>query len=148
LDAITRAPIAGAILSLGSGGSSTTDATGLATLTAVPTGTYSGTVSAGGYLSHGFTAVLSGGSALDLGTVLLTSLTAPGSLTGLVVDAATNQPLAGARLAVTGNTAAVATTVTSGVVTLPNLPPGRVDFTLTKDGYSPSPALPRSRPGR
>jgi len=136
LDAITRAPIAGATLSLGSGGSGMTDAAGLVALAAVPAGSYSGTVSAGGYVSHGFTAVLSGGSALDLGTVLLTSLTAPGSLTAVVVDAATNQALAGARLALTGNGAVAATTIPSGIVTLANLPPGRVDFTLTKDGYS------------
>ncbi|HSB72580.1 MAG TPA: carboxypeptidase regulatory-like domain-containing protein [Candidatus Methylomirabilis sp.] len=136
LDAITRAPLAGATLSLGTGGSGTTDAAGLVTLIEVPAGTYSGTVSAGGYISHGFTAVLPGGSSLDLGTVLLTSLTAPGSLMGLVVDAATNQALAGARLALAGNTAVTATTLASGVVTLPDLPPGRVDFTLTKDGYS------------
>jgi hypothetical protein len=119
LDAITRAPLPGATLSLGSGGSSTTDAAGLATLSAVPAGTYTGTVTAGGYLNQLFTAVLSGGSALDLGTVLLTSLTAPGSLTGLVVDSATNQPLAGVRLAVTGNTAVAAIQAPASLRTSP-----------------------------
>jgi squalene cyclase len=135
LDAISRVPISGATLGLGPGGSATSDATGLVTLTAVPAGTYDGTLSAAGYVNQAFTAVLSGGSVLDLGTVLLTSLSTPGSLTGVVVDAATNQPLGGAVIALASNSGVSATALSSGVVTLANLSPGSIGFTLTKSGY-------------
>ncbi len=135
MDAISRVPISGAILRLGAGGSATSDATGRVMLTALPAGTYDGTVSATGYVNQSFTALLSGGSVLDLGTVLLTSLSTPGSLTGVVVDTATNQPLGGAVIALASNSGVSATALSSGVVTLANLSPGSIGFTLTKSGY-------------
>jgi len=135
LDAVSRVPISGATLGLGPGGSATSDAKGLVTLTGVPAGTYDGTLSATGYVNQPFTAVLSGGSVLDLGTVLLASLSTPGSLTGIVVDGATNQPLAGAVIALATNSGASATSLSSGVVTLANLSPGTLGFTLSKSGY-------------
>jgi squalene cyclase len=135
LDATSRAPIGGVTLVLGAGGTAVTDAAGHITLTDVPVGTYTGTLSATGYLGQTFTAVLSGGSTLDLGTILLTSLSTPGSLTGLVVDAASNQPLSGVAMALASNPTVNAASLSSGVVILTNLSPGTVGFTVTKDGY-------------
>lgn len=112
----------------------TTNAQGQYSIANVPPGTYTVNVSLAGYSSNSGAATVA--SSLTTTTnVALTPL--PGSITGLITDASTGQPIAGASVSTAPATSTV-TTNAQGQYTIPNVPAGNYTVTATRTGYSPA----------
>ncbi|HEX9626663.1 MAG TPA: carboxypeptidase regulatory-like domain-containing protein, partial [Acidiferrobacterales bacterium] len=79
-------------------------------------------------------AAVQAGQVVDLGTIRLTALPDVGVITGIVVDAASGQPLAGVRIDVGGATTASATTDALGSYRIVS-PPGAVTVAASAAGY-------------
>ena len=108
VDATSNAAISGATITLGQV-TKTTAADGTFEFTALTAGAFNLTVSATAYQSVTVTGSLVGGQN-DIGNVSLTKAVATSSISGIVADASTNAPIAGATVAVQGS----ALTATSG----------------------------------
>ena len=68
------------------------------------------------------------------------------SFSGLIVDAATNQPVSGA--VVTVDTVLTATTDTTGKFSIDKVPSGIVDYTVQAQGYKLVSASGNAEPGK
>ena len=68
------------------------------------------------------------------------------SLQGIVLDKATNQPIAGA--IVTVDAILTATTDATGKFTIDKVPSGDYDFTVVAKGYAPFSGSGRAEPGK
>jgi sugar lactone lactonase YvrE len=108
IDGITNAAISGATVTLGQS-SKTTLADGTFEFTALTAGTFNLTVSANTYQSVTVTGSLVAGPN-NIGNIALGKAAATSSISGIVADASTNAPIAGATVAVQGS----ALTATSG----------------------------------
>jgi hypothetical protein len=99
-DASTNQPIAGATVSMGSGGSASTDQNGGYAIggTSLIAGPYTVTVSAPGYAPGSQNASVSAGTDATVSFKLSSSTPppSPGMITGTVTDQASGQPIAGA----------------------------------------------------
>jgi sugar lactone lactonase YvrE len=108
IDATTNAAISGATVTLGQA-TKTTTATGTFEFTGLVAGAFSMTVAANTYQSITLSGSLVSGPN-DVGNVALSKAAAASTITGIVADASTNAPIAGATVAVQGS----ALTATSG----------------------------------
>jgi sugar lactone lactonase YvrE len=109
IDATTKGVISGATITLGQI-TQTSAADGSFEFTALTAGAFSLNVSAPTYLAVTVSGSLVGGPN-DIGNIALSKAAATSSISGIVADASTNAPIAGAAVAVQGS----ALTATSGV---------------------------------
>ncbi len=161
LDAATNQPIAGATVDARAGanvtqgpiaGSAVTTAGGAYTINNLAPGTYTLTANATGYTQATVVVVVTAGVTTNVAAILLQAQQAPppppppppatGGVTGSVVDAATNLPIAGASVSareivngIPGPVIATATTGAGGTYTINNLPAGTYRLTATAAGY-------------
>ena len=141
-NAVPPVPISGATVALSGGATATSDSAGRYTFSSLTPGVYSATASAATY--NGATAsgisIPNGGS-----TTRNFSLSPiPGTLQGVVTDAATMQPIAGATVRL--STGASALTSTTGSYSIASIAPGTYTATVSAATYASSPA--RSTPRR
>ena len=135
VDAATNQPIAGAVVTVGSQ-SATTDANGAFTLNGLSAGAVSIVVSASGYNSATLTGSLANGSN-STGVVALSAATTNPTLSGVVTDAGSGQPIGGATVAIQG-TALIATTNSSGAYSIAGLTQTQFTVVTTAPGYQSS----------
>jgi len=131
-DAANAAPLSGATVSY-SGGSTTTDTNGNYSLTNVSPGTYTLTASKSGY-SNKSQSVTVNSNANTTSNFSLTAGTTSGSgtVTGKVTNVSTGGAISGATVSYSGGSA---TSNTSGVYTLSNVPAGTYNMTAAHSGY-------------
>jgi len=131
-DTVTHAPIIGAVISLSPGGAMTiTDVNGNFSL-AVNPGTYSVTASAAGYSSESQTATVNGGQNQVL-YFKLVSLTATGSIKGVVTSSATGAAIPGATVSLSVGLATI--TDITGTFSFPAVLYGTYTITASAIGY-------------
>ena len=131
----TGAPLADATVA-GTGFSTTTDSNGNFTLTDVPPGPQTLTVSRSGFSPTTKTVTVVAGTSVSAGAIPLTPLPAFGTITGTVTNASVGAPpLSGATVAGTGFST---TTDSNGNFTLTGLPPGPQTLTVSRPGFSPT----------
>jgi hypothetical protein len=127
--AANAAPIAGATVSY-SGGSTTTNASGQYTLANVPSGAYTVTASATGYVSQSQSVTVGPGATATQNF----ALTPPnGAITGTLTDGGTGSAISGATVSYSGGSA---TTNASGQYTLANVAPGTYTVTAAAAAYT------------
>jgi len=102
----------------------TSDASGMFTVPTVPVGSYTVVGTLAGYEDATLAAVgVAAGAVTNVSLVMVPSATAPGSITGTVLEA-NGDPLAGATVTVDVAGGATATTAADGTFTLADVPPG------------------------
>jgi len=138
-DAGTGQPIGGATVSY-TGGSASTDANGVYTLSNAQPGTYSVLAGATGYVSQTATATVSSGAT----TILNFALAQSGAVTGMVTDAGNGQPIFGATVSYSGGST---TTDSGGHYTLSGVPQGTYTVSASAPGYVPGSATVTVSPG-
>jgi hypothetical protein len=122
--------IAGASVGFG-GGTTTTNASGVYTLTGVPVGTVQLVASAAGFQSVTQNVTVTGVATATANFTLAAGSTV-GAVTGKVTNVSNGAALAGATVSWSGGSA---TTNTSGIYTLSNVTAGSRSITATKSGY-------------
>jgi prenyltransferase beta subunit len=136
VDAVTGDPIPLAgILLLESGASTGTDVQGGFELADVPEGTYTVTITATGYASQTVNVVLPGGATADLGVLSLTAMAGSTTLTGVVTDASTGNPIPNATVLLDETNSAV-TTDADGYYSLDNIELSAFTLKVTAYGYA------------
>ncbi len=130
------AVISGASVGFG-GGTTTTNASGVYTLTGVPVGTVQIVASASGFQSATQNVTVTSGNT-STANFTLSPAGAAGSITGKITNASNGAILSGATVSWSGGTT---TTNTSGIYTLANVTAGTQNVTASKTGY-----LPRTLP--
>ena len=122
-------PISGALVTLAPGGyQDTTNLVGYYSISGIPEGTYTITVTASGYASWGTSKIIAAGT--NSQNVDLTAVT--GSLSGIVGSGAT--PVSGATVVLNPG-GYTATTGALGTYSIDNLTPGDYTVTVTATGY-------------
>ena len=130
----TVAPLSGATVG-GTGFSTTTDSNGNFTLTGLPPGPQTLTVSRSGFSPTTTDVTVEPGKTLSAGTIALTPLPTFGTITGTVTNARTGAPLSGATV---GGTGFSTTTDSNGNFTLAGVPQGPEELlSVTASGFSP-----------
>ncbi len=129
-------PISGALATLGSGASATSDGSGKFAFASVAPGMHALTVSANGYGARGFTIDVRAGMASDLGAVALVPNANSGILKGTVLDSDSSLPIAGALISVTGATNTAVYTAADGSYQVAGLAPGAIHLVASKTGYA------------
>lgn len=126
----TGGAIAGAMVSI-AGKSATTGTTGTYSITAIPAGTYTMTVSASGYNTwSGSVTITAAGTATQ--NVSLTPVVTTGSVSGTVTKA-DGAALAGATVSIAGKTA---TTASNGTYSVTGIAAGTYTMTVSATGYA------------
>ncbi len=138
VDAVTRQPLSEVSVTLQDDAniSALTDSAGNFTISNIPIGTQSIIFSYAGYASARVSAAIISGSVADLGTVPLSSNITPGTIKGVVKDAATGQPLNGVSVVLQSNANIKTMTDPAGSYTLSGIPPGEQKITYSLSGYS------------
>ena len=132
IDTVTHSPIVGATISLSPGGATTiTDVNGNFSLGVNP-GTYTVTASAAGYNSVSQTVTVTGGQTLIV-SFKLVSLTATGSIKGIVTDSVTAAAIADATVRLSNGLATV--TDLNGNFSFPAVLYGTYTITASAIGY-------------
>lgn len=132
IDTVTHLPIVGATISLSPGGATTiTDVNGNFSLGVNP-GTYTVTASATGYNSASQTVSVNGGQT-QIVSFKLVSLTATGSIKGVVTDSVTAAPIAGATVKLSDGWATI--TDLNGNFSFPAVLYGTYTITASAAGY-------------
>jgi hypothetical protein len=132
MDTVTHMPIVGATVSMSPAAATTiTDVNGNYTL-AVNPGTYTVTASAAGYSSASQTVTVNGGQNQIVNFKLI-SLTATGSIKGIVTDNLTTKAIAGATISLSNGLATV--TDVNGNFTFPAVLDGTYTITASAIGY-------------
>lgn len=132
VDAVTGAAISGATVKLGQT-TKTTTATGTFEFTALTAGAFSLTVAANTYQTVTVTGSLVGGSN-DMGNIALGKPPATSSISGVVADASTNAPIAGAMVAVQG-TSLTATSGADGKYAIAGITTTSFKLLVSATGY-------------
>jgi hypothetical protein len=127
-DSVSKQPIGGATVSY-SGGSTTTNAQGQYTLSAVSEGSYSVTTSATNYASVSSAVTVGPGGSVVQNVALAPS---PGSISGAVTDASTKLVISGATVSYSGGST---TTNAQGQYSLTGVVEGSYTVTATATGY-------------
>ena len=137
VDAASKLPLTGAVVTLGSNGSikATTDASGSFTLTAIPAGSQQLEVTLTGYASGTAAVEVAAGALLNLGDLPLSLNPTSAIIKGTITNAADGQALAGVTVAVTGSFNGTAITGADGTYLFPEVTPGSVTVTASKAGY-------------
>ncbi|WP_379156280.1 carboxypeptidase regulatory-like domain-containing protein [Paenibacillus sp. sgz5001063] len=124
-------PISGASVSIG-GISDVTDAQGQFTLSNIPPGSQTVTVSSVGYNNGTAAVTVTVGQSVSAGTITLTPVQTTGSVTG-IVQGLGNTPISGASVSIGGISDI---TDVQGQFTLSNIPPGSQTVTVSSAGYN------------
>jgi hypothetical protein len=134
-DTATAAPISGATVSDGAGGSTTTNASGY-TLNNVAPGTYTVTASGTGYSTQSASSVTVTAAATTTQNFAL--VPQPGTISGKVTDFVTRVGISGATVSFTGpgGSSGNATTASDGTYTLSMLPEGSYTVIGAATGYN------------
>ncbi len=140
VDGSTGQPLAGATFDLGNGFSATTDGSGQFSIASVTRGSYTGTLSASGYVTRTFSVFFPAGAPGTLGTLALyaqSPATAPTSLTlhGIVVDGLSRAPIAGATVNLV-DTGATAVTGADGTFVFSGITSKNFTLSTTAVGYA------------
>jgi hypothetical protein len=135
LDAITRQAVQGAVAAITGGPSISTDTNGAFWLDGISPGTYQATISAAGYVSQQYQVNIKAGEAADLGFILLLPAASSTTLTGLITDSVTGQPISPADVRVK-NTSISAQTAADGSYTLTGINQLQFQLSITAAGYS------------
>jgi hypothetical protein len=132
IDSVTRLPIVGASVSLSPGGVvAVTDVNGNFSFHVNP-GTYTVTASATGYSRASQTVAVNGGQTQNV-TLKLVSLTATGSIKGMVTDSLTGAPIAGGTVKLSDGLATL--TDVNGNFSFPAVAYGTYTITASAIGY-------------
>ena len=115
-DAAANTPINGAVVFISGGPETTTDEQGVFTISDVVPGTREVNISASGYQSQKYWIVISG-STTDMQTIFLSPVLTSTTVTGIVTDASTGNPISNADIVIVG-TSIAAKTDSSGSYTL------------------------------
>jgi hypothetical protein len=134
-DAASGSPVSGATVSY-SGGQATTDSSGAYSFTGITEGTYDVSASASGYTAQTLTVTVGPGQAASKNFAL--APTGVGTVSGVVTDAVTGSPVAGATVSYLGGST---TTDSGGLYTLASLPDGNTTVTATHAGYTDQSAV-------
>jgi len=135
-DATTGLPLAGASVSLSSGQSAATDATGGYQISNVTPGNLIAVANKSGYASAPGSGNLAvGGTLIFSPSLLPVTQSAGAAIEGRVSDGATRAPLAGATITVTGSTQAGVTTDIQGRYRIAPLTPGVITVSVVRAGY-------------
>jgi hypothetical protein len=126
-DSGTSAPISGATVSSG-GRSTTTNASGVYTLTNVAAGEAQVTISASGYATEVRSAMVTGGQITSLDV----AMARPGDIAGTVTNSQTGAVLAGVTVGYPGG---VTVTDSTGRYAVNGLPAGSADLTFAATGF-------------
>ncbi|HKD82716.1 MAG TPA: carboxypeptidase regulatory-like domain-containing protein [Candidatus Angelobacter sp.] len=126
----TGAVIAGASVGFG-GGTATTNASGVYTLTGVPVGTVQLVASASGFTSVTQSVTVTGGATVTSNFTLSPSA-GGGTVTGKITNVSNGGALSGATVSWSGGST---TTNTSGIYTLTNVGAGSQSITAARTGY-------------
>jgi len=133
----TAAPLSGATIG-GTGFSTTTDNNGNFTLTGLPPGPQTLTISRSGFTPETKAVTVEAGKTLSAGTIAMTPLPTFGMITGTVTNARTGAPLSGATVGM-GSTSLTTTTDINGNFTLAGVPSGPEELlSVTASGFSPA----------
>ena len=130
-DASTGDPIAGATVTA-DGNSATTDANGAYTINNVSPGDYTVTASAAKYVEQSKTVTVTAGTTTTLNFELIPM---NGTISGIVTDSSTGDPISGATVTADGMSAI---TNSSGHYTISDVPAGTYTVTVSADGYKSS----------
>ncbi len=135
-DATTGAPIPGAEVTIVDNNlTGRADFAGTYAITDIPTGVqYTVKVSAAGYVGKTYT--ISSSPWTQTMNIALVPKATKGSLTGTVVDADNNQPLAGVTVTLVSDPTVSVTTDAGGSFTFAAVPKGVQQLTLALDGYA------------
>lgn len=102
IDAMTRQPIAGAIVALEGRSSAGTDENGVFSLEGITPGAYPVIISAVGHVTVHYTAMISEGVTTDMHAIYLTPLLSETTVEGMVVNAQDGTPIKGAEVILVG----------------------------------------------
>jgi hypothetical protein len=137
IDGVSNQPLSGATITVGQT-TVTSSATGQFTVSGLTSLTFNVSVSDTGYLARSFSGIASGFGQVS-GTFALTPASSTpattSTLAGLVLDASTQRPIAGALLSV-ANTNISATTAANGSYQLANLQPTALNLVVSAPGYT------------
>ena len=136
-DAGTGNPIAGASVNLGGGLTATTNATGDYSISGVADSSYTATVTATGYVSGTGSVTVNGANVPSLDFALNAVVPNTYNVEGIISDATTLLPIAGATVTIQG-TALTATTTATGTYIITNVPSGNYIVEATATGYAPN----------
>lgn len=114
------------------GGSQTTDASGQYAFDGVPSGTYSMSFSATGYVTQ---VIAPAAVSPPATTTENAALTEDGGISGTVTDAQTHAPISGATVTCTGQSGSTSTN-SSGTYSFPDVPPDTYTVSVSDAGYS------------
>ena len=130
-NSLTGEPIAGANVTA-NGYSATTNSSGAYVIPDVPLGNYTVTASAAKYVNQSKTATVTAGTTTTL-DFELTPLN--GTISGIVTDSSTGDPISEATVTANGMSA---TTNSSGAYTISDVPAGNYTVTVSANGYEDS----------
>jgi hypothetical protein len=135
-DATTGLPLVGASVSLSSGESATTDATGSYQIANIAPANVIAVANKSGYASApGSGAVVAGGTMIFSPSLFPVTQSTGAAIEGTVSDAVTHAPLQGATITVAGSTQASATTDSQGRYRIAPLTPGVITVSVERVGY-------------
>jgi Carboxypeptidase regulatory-like domain/Prenyltransferase and squalene oxidase repeat len=140
LDAATSQPLMRVIVALKSDPriTTTTDATGAFTLSAIPQGSQQLSFTQSGYAPSTAAVTVIAGSSVNLVAVTLSLTPVLSSVKGVLVDGATDQPLAGVVVTMTGVFSGTTVTGADGGFAVAGVAPGALSVTGAKIGYYPA----------
>ena len=138
LSAQSNEPLSGASVSLSGGSQSTqTNSDGYFVLSGVPSGSYTVLAALAGYSSASGVANVKAQQTSTVGPIILTQASGAAAIRGSIFDATSQQPIAGANVALSaGSTSYSATTGSDGSFVLGNLTPGTYSVTFQASGYT------------
>lgn len=137
VDRSTNAPLAGVQVELGGPASkqAITDTQGRFSIGELAAGTYGLQFRLAGYAPGGGNVSLATGQSADLGLIQLSQAATTGLIRGLVLDAGTDQPLAGVSITLSGAASGNALTAADGSFEFSAVIPGDIGITASLGGY-------------
>ena len=138
VDAITRVGLSGVALVAqreATTANATTDNTGSAMFTSLAPGNYQVTATRTGYQNASANVTISAGSIAEIPELRMSPLATGAVLRGQIRDAASNDPLAGVSVALSGSNTATMLSDSAGNYQFVGLAPGAMTVELTKAGY-------------
>ncbi len=133
---IAANPVMGAVITVDGSTSVNSDAQGLFNINGIAAGSHHITISATGYIPLSYSVIITGGGITDMGIITLTSSAGNTStITGVVTNAATNQPIAHAEVSVVG-TSLTAKTATDGSYSISGILKLEFSLHVSATGYN------------
>ncbi|MGH8507042.1 MAG: carboxypeptidase regulatory-like domain-containing protein [Stenotrophobium sp.] len=135
-DGSSMAPLPGVTINV-SGNNVITDSSGQFSLLDIPAGSYTLTASKVGYGMRQVSVAVNAGAVSNIGSISLNPAPNTGLLRGVIVDAATNAPIANASITVTPESGSVLSALTGadGAFQISGVPDGDVTIVIQSSGY-------------